>query len=82
LPLGGAAFVIVAALGARAPDVATLAAFAADGRCGVTFRRGVWHHPLLALADGDFAVIERQGLDVDCETATLEPGKWVVARGR
>ncbi len=73
LPLGSTRFVVVVALGDDAPDAATLAAFLVDGHCGVTFKRAVWHHPLLALADGDVAVIERQGEQVDCEVAPLEP---------
>ncbi len=71
LPLGSTPFVVVVALGDDSPDVATLAAFRVDGGCGVTFRRGVWHHPLLALADGDVVVIERRGEEVDCEVASL-----------
>ena len=77
LPLGSTRFVVVVALGDDAPDAATLAAFLIDGHCGVTFRRAVWHHPLLALADGDVVVIERQGEQVDCEVARLEPAARV-----
>ena len=78
LPLGGIPFVVVVALGDVRPDAGTLAAFQVDGSSGVTFRRGVWHHPLLALADGDFVVIERCGVEVDCEVVRLEPGIRVV----
>ncbi|RPH66460.1 MAG: ureidoglycolate hydrolase [Burkholderiales bacterium] len=80
LPLGGTPFLVVVALGDDAPDVATIAAFRVDGTRGVTFRKGVWHHPLLALADGDFAVLERQGTETDCEVASLEPGMRVTAQ--
>lgn len=79
LPLGGAPFVVVVALGDEAPDDDTLAAFLVDGRRGITFRRGTWHHPLLALEEGDFAVIERRGVAVDCEVAALRPGAWTLA---
>lgn len=79
LPLGGRLFVVVVvALGADAPEPATLAAFRVDGDCGVTFRRGVWHHPLLALEEGDFAVIERRGVDVDCEVVGVPGGVWML----
>lgn len=74
LPLGGIPFVVVVALGDVRPDAGTLAAFQVDGRSGVTFGRGVWHHPLLALADGDFVVIERRGAEVDCEVVKLQSG--------
>jgi len=76
LPLGGRPFVVVVALGADSPDPDTIAAFRVDGDCGVAFRRGVWHHPLLALDDGDFAVIERRGADVDCEVVGAPGGAW------
>jgi ureidoglycolate lyase len=78
LPLGGRPFVVVVALGADAPESATLAAFRVDGDCGVTFRRGVWHHPLLALEEGDFAVIERHGVDVDCEVVGVPGDVWTL----
>lgn len=79
LPLGGVAFVVVVALGDDAPDTGTLAAFRVDGSRGVTLGRGVWHHPLLALEDGDFAVIERRGAEVDCVVASLVPAIRVIA---
>lgn len=71
LPLGRTAFVAVVALGDPAPDPATLAAFYSDGRVGITIRRGVWHHALLSLEDGDYAVIERRGVHVDCDVVEL-----------
>lgn len=74
LPLGGTPFAVVVALGEARPDAETLAAFRIAGDCGVTFRRGVWHHPLLALADGDFAVLERRGTGIDCEVSALRAG--------
>jgi ureidoglycolate lyase len=71
LPLGRTAFVAVVALGDPAPDPETLAAFFSDGRMGITIRRGVWHHALLSLDDGDYAVIERRGAQVDCDVVEL-----------
>jgi ureidoglycolate lyase len=43
-------------------DPAQIAAFRASSGQGVNYRRGVWHHPLIAL-DGscDFLVIDRAG---------------------
>ncbi|MBW6495287.1 MAG: ureidoglycolate lyase [Burkholderiaceae bacterium] len=81
LPLGGTSFVMVVALGDEKPDVRTMAAFEGDGACGVTFRRGVWHHPLLALRDGDFAVLERGNAEVDCEVASVRLGPWLICSG-
>ncbi|HEY0877382.1 MAG TPA: ureidoglycolate lyase [Zeimonas sp.] len=71
VPLGGAPFAVVVAWGASAPEPPSMRAFRVDGRSGVTIARGIWHHPLLALADGDFVVLERRGTDVDCELAAV-----------
>lgn len=79
LPLGAVGYIVVVALGDAAPDLATLAAFDADGRTGITLRRGVWHHPLIALANGDFAVLERRGAEVDCDLVALAGGWSLVA---
>lgn len=77
VPLGGAPFAVVVALGSARPDVQTMRAFRVDGRSGVHFGRGVWHHPLLALADGDFVVLERRGAAIDCEVAAVAPARVV-----
>jgi len=73
IPLGRLPFALVIALGDSVPDLDSLAAFQVPPDCGITLRRGVWHHPLLALADGDFAVIERRGAEADCEVVVFEP---------
>lgn len=71
VPLAGTPFAVVVALGDARPDPATLRAFRVDGNQGVTFARGVWHHPLIALAAGDFVVLERRGEAPDCEVAAI-----------
>ena len=81
IPLSGVPFVVIVALGdasvndeglsGAAPREDTLAAFWVDGSCGVTFKPGTWHHPLLAQRAGDFVVLERQGAAVDCEIKKL-----------
>jgi ureidoglycolate lyase len=71
VPMGGAPYVVLVALGDTQPDEATLAAFAVAGDQAVTLRTGTWHHGLIAPQGGDFVVIERQGAEVDCDLATL-----------
>ncbi len=76
IPMLGVPFVVIVALGDPAqshavPLADTIAAFRVDGSCGVTFRPGTWHHPLLAQRSGDFVVLERRGVTVDCEVHTL-----------
>ena len=74
IPLAGARYVVLVALGAlddTRPDESTLAAFAVDGHQAVTLRAGVWHHSLLALQASSFVVIERSAPSVDCDIANL-----------
>ncbi len=78
VPMMGTPFVVLVALGATAPDMATLKAFRADGGAGITLGPDVWHHPLLALAAGDFVVLERKGEEVDCEIFDMPAGMWLV----
>ena len=69
-PLGSQAFVplddhpylvVVAAADTR-PNTDDLRAFRASGDQGVNYRRGVWHHPLLALGSmRTFLVVDRAG---------------------
>ena len=37
----------------------------------INFRRGVWHHPLLALTPGDFLVADRLGPGENCEAVDI-----------
>jgi len=82
-PLGSQAFVPLSArpwlvVVAEAPDAAPRAFLARDG-AGVNYRRGVWHHPLLALeAQSDFLVIDRIGPGHNCDEAML-PEPWELA---
>ena len=47
-------------------------AFLATGGQGVNYRRGTWHHPLIALdAGGDFLVVDRSGEGSNCDEAQL-----------
>jgi len=71
VPMGGARYLVLVALGDARPDMSTLAAFAVAGHQAVTLRAGTWHHGLIAPEGGDFVVVERQAAAVDCELATL-----------
>lgn len=79
VPLAGARCIVLVALGERAPDPLTLAAFEADGRCGFTLHPGTWHHGLIALQAGDFVVLERRAAQPDCEFAELPQAVWIAA---
>ncbi|MFS2164606.1 ureidoglycolate lyase [Variovorax sp. Varisp62] len=72
VPLGDRRFVIVVARAGEAPTSAEqLAAFVTDGRQGVVLAPGTWHHALLAVDAGDFVVIERAGVGIDCDICLL-----------
>lgn len=74
IPLRDQAFLIVAAPPSENIDVSELSAFISNGRQGVNYYRNVWHHPVLALAaDQDFLVIDRDGLEDNCEVFHFSP---------
>jgi ureidoglycolate lyase len=61
LPLDGAQYLVVVAP-AGDLDPAAIRVFQALPSQGVNYRRGVWHHPLIALhRTSDFVVIDRVG---------------------
>jgi ureidoglycolate lyase len=68
-PLGGGEWLVLAAPAGRL-DPDAIEAFRVAPNQGVNYRRGVWHHPLIALNQvSDFLIIERAG---EGENLTLE----------
>ncbi len=66
-PLQNHAYLVVVAPRGGPVGPGNLRAFRAAGDQGVNYRRGVWHHPLLALRDGhDFLVVDRGGEGDNC----------------
>lgn len=59
IPMGGATrYMAVVCLGGDAPELLTLKAFVVDGAQGISYRPGIWHHPLIALdRTTDFACL-------------------------
>jgi ureidoglycolate lyase len=75
MPLSGRPFLVVVA-----PDIGGKPgeprAFLSNGRQGINFHRNTWHHSLLTLGEtSDFLVVDRLGLDDNCEVAAL-PGRF------
>lgn len=78
-PLGSQAFIplvdaryIVVVAPAGPFDQRRMRAFAVEGRAGVNYARGVWHHPLIVLdAVADFLVIDRGGNQPNCDEIEL-----------
>lgn len=78
MPLHGERFVIVVAQAGRAVDTSAVRAFVTDGRQGVNYHRGTWHHPLITLAErSEFLVVDRAGEGRNCDEFFLE-GERVV----
>ena len=88
-PLGSQAFVPLASLETDeylvvvAPpggfQAQHMQAFVARGFQGVSYARGVWHHPLIALHKAsDFLVVDRSGPGNNCDEVALD-GRFVLA---
>ena len=68
IPMSDLPFLIVVALHPEAPP----RAFLAQRGQGVNYRKGAWHHPLIALdALSDFLVIDRGGGGNNCDEVLL-----------
>jgi ureidoglycolate lyase len=80
VPLHGQAFWIVVAPTVGPPAPEDLRVFLASGSQGINFKRGVWHHPLLALTAGDFLVADRLGPGENCDVIDIDAWKLGIAR--
>jgi len=79
VPLARLPFLVVVAAPGDSPRPDNLRAFVTDGRQGVTYARGTWHHPLIALAEPcDFLVIDRGGPGENCDEMHFRDGEIVV----
>jgi ureidoglycolate lyase len=73
MPLHGEPFLIVVAAPGEQVDPASVRTFITNGRQGINYRRGTWHHPLIALrAPSSFLIVDRAGDGENCDTFVLE----------
>jgi ureidoglycolate lyase len=80
VPLGGRPY-LVAVAPAGTFDPATVRLFHAEGHQGVHYRKGVWHHFLLALdATSDFLVVDRAGPGDNLDEVALSPDDEIMVR--
>jgi ureidoglycolate lyase len=87
-PLGSQSFVplsgrpyLVAVAPAGPFDAAGVRLFRAEGHQGVHYRKGTWHHFLLALdVESDFLVVDRAGPGDNCEEVALAPDEEIRAQ--
>ena len=78
-PLDGLPYLVVVASAGDSPWETRIRAFRAAGNQGVNYRRGTWHHALLALGKTcHFLVIDRGGSEENCDEVVVEPAVTVV----
>ncbi|MBM3508158.1 MAG: ureidoglycolate lyase [Alphaproteobacteria bacterium] len=73
VPIGGGRFfVVVAPAGEFEP--AAIRAFVANGRQGINYKPGTWHHGFFAeKAGAEFLIVERHGPGENCDFVDLAP---------
>ncbi len=72
MPIAGDRFVVVVAPAGETIRAEDVRAFMTDGRQGVNYLAGVWHHPMLALErSGDFLIVDRVGSGNNCDERDL-----------
>ena len=81
-PLDGLPYLVVVASAGDSPWETRVRAFRAAGNQGVNYRRGTWHHALLALGKTcHFLVVDRGGSEENCDEVVVEPAVTVVTEG-
>lgn len=75
MPLAGQRFLVVVAessVSMDTPDLSSIRCFLTNGRQGITYHPGVWHHPLLSIDAGeDYLVIDRKGPGDNCDEVLM-----------
>ena len=73
IPLHREPFLVVVARAGTAPKSSDVRAFITNGRQGVNYYKGTWHHYLVSPEDGTrYLVIDRAGPGVNFEEHTLD----------
>ena len=79
VPLSRSPFLIVVAPAGDSLRSEDIRAFRSNGRQGINYRAGTWHHPLLALNDiTEFLIVDRGGGGDNCEEIPIEDRAIVV----
>jgi ureidoglycolate lyase len=71
IPLSDTPFLVVVAPAGEL-GIESLRAFRSNGRQGVNYRPGTWHHPLIALERvSDFLIVDRGGEGDNCDEVPI-----------
>ncbi|CAF1006460.1 unnamed protein product [Rotaria magnacalcarata] len=62
------------------PQLERIRAFITNGKQGVNYSRGTWHHPVLAIGneDDDFLVVDREGSGNNCDEHFFEENEQMI----
>jgi ureidoglycolate lyase len=72
IPLSATPFLVVVAPPGEDPRSEDVRAFRSNGRQGINYRAGTWHHPLLALDRvSDFLMVDRGGEGANCDEVPI-----------
>ncbi|EED66314.1 ureidoglycolate lyase [Comamonas testosteroni] len=79
VPLQETPFIVVVAAAGESVQPCDLQAFVTNGRQGVNYHRGIWHHSLIALqASARFIVVDRGGPGHNCDVVAIGDGCGVL----
>jgi ureidoglycolate lyase len=79
VPLGPAPFLVLVAPPGETVTPADLRAFKTAPHQGVNYRRGTWHHPLIAHETvSEFLVIDRGGPGENCDEVRFEDAEIIL----
>jgi ureidoglycolate lyase len=74
MPLSATPFALIVAPPGESNAAGDLRAFVTNGRQGINYRRGTWHHVLLTLErESDFLVVDRGGPGKNCDQFHFAP---------
>jgi len=82
MPINGGRFIVIVGAAGQPPSAKSFRSFVSNGRQGVNYHPGTWHHPLIALEEGDYLVIDHAGagpgFDQDYEEVLFTPGELIL----
>lgn len=82
VPMNAERYLVIVALGDHEPDLTTLRAFEANGLQAISYRPGVWHHPMVALDHETdfFCLVYEDGTSRDCVEHAIPPNEQITIR--